>query len=267
MNENNRNLIPTAINQQVAVGRDSTFVDSISAVTQTDTFSVVPSECIITEADHSSNVLWINAGILVVVAVLAYIGYRQIKGLKACFQTLHKMIIEQNKVVESQNKYNEELRNRMVEIEHKASKLSSSTQAFAATRKDFKQTGLISGRNSSVSSKTVKPSTCIVRYATLQDPDANGVLRFAERSMSEEASEQKMFELELDTTTGIGTYHINHRAVSMLINDLQQLRDFVEPFTTNGKTSVQGIIDEKPGRIHQEGKFWIVDELAKIKIM
>lgn len=66
-----------------------------------------------------------------------------------------------------------------------------------------------------------------VKFATLQSPDENGILRFSERSMVDSPSSQKMFLLEIDLKRGIGTYKINPSAINFILGDLQMFKDFV----------------------------------------
>lgn len=103
-----------------------------------------------------------------------------------------------------------------------------------------------------------------VRYATLQAPDANGVLRFAERSMSETPSAQQMFMLHINTNSGVGTYQVNPAAMSMILGDLQLFQKFVKPFTASG--GIASIRDKRAGKIIRDGNFWIVEEPLEITI-
>ncbi|MCD8289983.1 MAG: hypothetical protein LUC91_00595 [Prevotella sp.] len=105
-----------------------------------------------------------------------------------------------------------------------------------------------------------------LRYATLQAPDGNGVLRFAERSMTETPSSEKMFKLELNMETGKGTYRINTDAMSMILGDLQLFQSFVKPFSFKGSLSSVTIRDKKPGIISKSGNFWLVDERLEIEL-
>lgn len=105
-----------------------------------------------------------------------------------------------------------------------------------------------------------------VRYATLQSPDENGVLRFSERSMVEEPSSRKMFIIEIDSQNGIGTYRINPAATGLILDDLQMFHDFVKPFTFSGNLKNAIIQDKTPGKIIRHGNYWIVDELLEITI-
>lgn len=105
-----------------------------------------------------------------------------------------------------------------------------------------------------------------IRYATLQSPDENGVLRFSERSMVEASSPQKMFLLEIDPSTGTGIYRINPSAMGLIVGDLQMFRDFVKPFTFSGNPMSANIQDKKFGKITKQGNFWVVEEPLEISI-
>lgn len=249
------------------MNKDSVYIDSIAADT-----AVIRPNFALTKAvainDTESSLYYhciIGGGSLIVVVSLAYICYKQIRVLKRHLYNLKKKFSEQNDSIVGLNEIIQTMRTRLDIIEQNAS--ASSIQIPEPSRRDVKQGATVSAFSKNVSQETVIPTSRIVKYATLQAPDANGVLRFAERSMSDEATEQKMFEVELDTITGTGVYRINHKAISVLLDDLQQLCDFVEPFTMDGNASARNIVNDKPGRIHQEGKFWIVDERAKIRIV
>lgn len=105
-----------------------------------------------------------------------------------------------------------------------------------------------------------------IRYATLQSPDENGVLRFSERSMVEASSPQKMFLLEIDPSNGTGIYRINPSAMGLIVGDLQMFRDFVKPFTFSGNPMNANIQDKKFGKITKQGNFWVVEEPLEISI-
>lgn len=111
-----------------------------------------------------------------------------------------------------------------------------------------------------------KKGVTLIRYATLQSPDENGVLRFSERSMVEASSPQKMFLLEIDPSTGTGIYRINPNAMGLIVGDLQMFRDFVKPFTFSGNPMKANIQDKKFGRITKQGNFWVVEEALEISI-
>lgn len=114
--------------------------------------------------------------------------------------------------------------------------------------------------------KTIVTNTEIKKYGTLQAPDQNGVLRFAERTMLDTSSPEKWFLLEIDETSGSGTYRINPEAKSRILGDLQTFQVFVKPFTFNGISGGSTIQDKVPGKISKKGNFWIVDEPLEISI-
>ncbi|MDE5956977.1 MAG: hypothetical protein K2G78_01560 [Muribaculaceae bacterium] len=106
----------------------------------------------------------------------------------------------------------------------------------------------------------------LVRYATLQAPDENGVLRFAERSMTEISSPEKMFLLEIDSASGTGEYRINPSAMQFILSDLQMFRDFVKPFSFSGNPATASIQDKTYGQIIKSGNYWVVSEKLEISI-
>ena len=268
------------MNENVNMNQDGTglqmtsTIDSVgnmgdSSVSQNNAYAIIPTENMPEKSDSSLYGQWINVGIFIIVFALLYFIYKQMNTLKWRIQETVKKIIEQNNIIVRQNKIIDTLRNRLDKIELNADTKSTSRaqEYIPKVRKEKGHDSKVSTVIESANPEPTLQSTHVIRYATLQAPDANGILRFAERSMSEVVTDQKMFEIELDTATGTGEYRINQSAKSLLLGDLQQLRDFVEPFTTNGNTPAQRIIDVKPGKIHQDGKFWIVDELAIIKIV
>lgn len=105
-----------------------------------------------------------------------------------------------------------------------------------------------------------------VKYATLQSPDENGILRFSERSMVDIASPQKMFMIEIDNQSGTGLYKINPSAINLILGDLLMFRDFVKPFTFSGNPLKATIQDRKPGKITRRGNYWVVEEPLEISI-
>ena len=268
MNENvNMNSEGTGL--QMTSTLDSAGIMGDSTVSQNIVYTTVPTEDMQEKTDSSIYGQWIIIGMFVVVFAIIYFFYKQVQSVNWRIKEIGKKVVEQNNIITKQNKAIDTLRNRIDKLELNTEiKPTSKVQSTAPkTRNDSEHKSIVSTGVKSISPELAPQSTSIIRYATLQAPDANGTLRFAERSMTEEITDQKMFEVELNTATGKGTYRINQSAKSLLLSDLQQLRDFVEPFTVNGNTHAQRIIDVKPGIIHQDGKFWIVDELAIIKIV
>lgn len=270
MNEN-INMNPEGTGQQMTSTSDSAEIMGDSVASQNSVYTNVPAEEMSANADNSLYAQCVNIGVFVVVFALFYFFYKQANSLKWRLKEISRKITEQNDIINRQKNSLETLRNRLDKLELNAEAKPTSKVKLSATKTrtepEQKQKTIAVTDTKSIDSEPEILSTRIIKYATLQAPDANGILRFAERSMTDEVTDQKMFEVELDTATGLGTYRINRTAMSLLMNDLQQLREFVEPFTVNGNISAQRIIDDKPGKIHQEGKFWIVDELAKIKIV
>lgn len=270
MNEN-INMNPEGTGQHMTSTSDSAEIMSDSVASQNSVFTDVPAEEMSANADNSLYAQWVNIGLFVVVFAIFLFIYKQVNSLKWRLQEIDKKLAEQNKNINRQNKSLDTLLNHLDKLELNAEAKPTPKVKLSATKTrtepEQKQKTIAATAIKSIDPEPEIRSTRIIKYATLQAPDANGTLRFAERSMTEEVTDQKMFEVELDTKTGTGTYRINQAAKSLIMNDLQQLREFVEPFTVNGNISAQRIIDDKPGKIHQEGKFWIVDELARIKIV
>lgn len=106
----------------------------------------------------------------------------------------------------------------------------------------------------------------LIKYATLQSPDENGVLRFSERSMVEQSTPQKMFLIEIDVQSGCGTYRINPEAKKIILNDLQMFQDFVKPFSFSGDSMNATIQDKTLGKIVKQGNFWVVEERLDVII-
>lgn len=106
----------------------------------------------------------------------------------------------------------------------------------------------------------------VIKYATLQSPDDQGVLRFSERSMTDDPSPQKMFQVEINPQKGTGIYRINPQAVGFILSDLQMIRDFVKSFRFSGNPATATLVDKEPGKIVKNGSFWIVEEPLEIVI-
>ena len=262
-------LISAGAGQQVTGAADCQTMVTDSAVANTAT--VIPDECGNDEKGESVNAQWICIIILVVVLALAYVCYKQIKNLMDSIQKCINISKDHDHAINSQKTAIESLRNRLEGLEQNVARSEAKTSVITTSQNEPGNVSMGGTIPSTVMQKSPEPikksMSSAVMYASLQAPDANGILRFAERSMTDEVNDKKMFEVEIDTVNGTGTYRVNPHAMSMLMSDLQLLRDFVEPFTTSGNTPAQKIINDKPGKIHHEGKFWIVDELAKIKIV
>ena len=105
-----------------------------------------------------------------------------------------------------------------------------------------------------------------IRYASMQAPDGNGILRISERSMTTVSSQQKMFELELDMEAGTGVYRVNMDAKPLILQDLLMFKAFVKPFTFSGDVHRATIKNVKDGRIVRQDGFWVVEEPLEVKI-
>ena len=100
-------------------------------------------------------------------------------------------------------------------------------------------------------------------YSSIQEPDREGKLRIAERSMTDVSSPRKWFIVEFREGDNYGTYTINPDAKSEMIEQLESLQYFVNPFSLN--STPKDIIVVREGTIEKEEKFWIVKEKATIK--
>lgn len=128
------------------------------------------------------------------------------------------------------------------------------------------QTRLVSPAAEEFPAKRAAPTAPSVKYASLQAPDAKGVLRFAERTMSDTPSEQKMFELLLDHEAGTGTYRVNMSATRLILQDLLMFKDFVKPFTFSGDAARAKIENVADGHIVRQDGFWVVERLLEVNI-
>lgn len=168
--------------------------------------------------------------------------------------------------VDSLTNENARLTNKIEELSDRLIKLSrnnNTTSYSSASQSNSMQTA---ASQKSFTSEMPPKSLLQVKYATLQSPDENGILRFSERTMTDVSSSQKMFMLEIDQQSGTGTYRLNPQALSFILSDLQMFRDFVKPFTFSGNSSKAVLKDKVPGKIIKKGNFWVVEEPLEISI-
>lgn len=204
-------------------------------------------------------IAWIGIGLSICVGVIAW---KLIDNLKKEIKNLRVYCEESKEIHNNQlkkiGKLNEDiyvLNQKIINIQHEAPPRIVE-QNVHAVNTDY-------GRKQQ---PKAKKASMQIRYATLQSPDENGVLRFSERSMTDSPSPQKMFLLEFDPSTGTGTYKINPSARELIVGDLQMFRDFVKPFTFSGNPMNVNIQDKKFGKIIKQGNFWVVEELLEISI-
>lgn len=221
----------------------------------------IPTETIATTDSSSSNgwVGWIGVGISVVVGLFAWkINEKLTKQIRNLKQHLS------DKDIELSHKF-EKIDAISVEIKSLRQSLHSASRQPSA--RTIEPTVKPNAHNNSQYEEVKPPKRqTLLKYATLQSPDENGILRFSERSMIDSSSSQKMFMLEIDNESGTGIYRINPAAMSLILADLQMFRDFVKPFTFSGNPLNASIQDKVPGKIIRKGNYWVVEEPLEISI-
>ena len=206
----------------------------------------------------SSLIGWISVGCSICIAI---IGWKILKKTLLDIQNLQRKLNENNEII---NTALQSIVDISTEIQALKSKLTSDTKC--PTPKEIKPITGQEEQEVNVTRDKESQKTFQIKFATLQSPDENGVLRFSERSMIENSSSQKMFLVEIDPIRGIGTYRINPSAKNLILGDLQMFRDFVKPFTFNGDINNATIQDKIPGKISKHGNYWVVEELLEISI-
>lgn len=251
--------------QQQSVS-DTTMIVPISSETTT----VVPSDAYATtQAEPTGTTSSMGGGSVVGWVGLAasvcvgFIAWKMITAMRKEIDSLKKSI----------NELNAERNNLRKEFETLSSSFKLQKLDFETMRKGFSAVTQRPAPHSSdqrqerSKKEPVKHQPSIqVLYATLQSPDANGVLRFSERSMTETPSPQKLFQIEIDAAAGTGIYKLNPNAMSAIKHDLQLVKDFVKPFTFSGDIASATIKDKRVGRLSRQGNFWVVDEPLEISI-
>lgn len=202
---------------------------------------------------------WLGVGLSVCVGILAW---KMVSGMK-------------KKVSETQS-HLAALAKSLKDAKGQINALSMQVKASGSTPRDYSQQQYSAVDTSTVNAQLVpkaeekkkaqKALATEICFASLQSPDANGVLRFAERSMTTDRTSEKFFLLEINPEAGVGTYRINPAALDLIRGDLQLLSYCVKPFTFNGDPMKAKITDKKPGKITKRGKFWEVEERLEISI-
>lgn len=230
----------------------------------TETFATIVQETTLptttTEKGGSSGMIsFICIGIL---ACICFYIWKILKTISASTQKMQNLLVEnQNRLKNAEEKI-EILNNEIKSLTSKVfsiSKSSTPKSINTVIREEQPIYQYTDKKEESFESNQVK-------FATLQSPDENGILRFSERSMVDSPSSPKMFLLEIDVKRGIGTYKINPSAINLILGDLQMFKDFVKPFTFSGDTNNVTIQDKRPGKISKQGNYWVVDELLEITI-
>ncbi|MDE5877010.1 MAG: hypothetical protein K2H47_05890 [Muribaculaceae bacterium] len=278
-------MISITVTQQSANNRAKAVVaDSplASSQTETDTLATVSNTAVLTDTtsvtqttlatppeskqDESDNtVAWIGVGVGLVVGVIAWKLISDLKKKITLLANKVDKLTEENQLL---NAHFNETNYSLTSLNTRLSKVESTTSYL----QDFWYQNSISSKvseygNSSNERERISSPTTLIRYATSRMPDELGVLRFSERSMSEEPSEQKMFILELDPVSGTGTYKINPKAMNTILQDLDVFKNFVKPFSVTGNITGATVIDKVIGRIVKDGPYWVVEQPLEITLV
>jgi len=254
--EINLDTITPLVNTPASDSMVSTDTVATIEVADTTTSQYSPE----THTNGNGNLIaWIGVGLSICVGVLAWRLFDNLKKDVKKLRTYCELSKETNdKLIMRIDRFNEEinvLNQKIVNIRNNTSTRIVETNPHE-THTEYER------------KQPQKPKKVVtqIRYATLQSPDENGVLRFSERSMVEASSPQKMFLLEIDSSTGTGIYRINPSAMGLIVGDLQMFQDFVKPFTFSGNPMNANIQDKKFGKITKHGNFWVVEEPLEISI-
>lgn len=240
---------------------DSATISGDSIEVATVAVQSVPAESIATADSSSSNgwVGWIGVGLSLVVGLFAWkVTEKLTKEIHNLKQHLSDKEIDLARKLEKIDALSTEIKSVKQSL-HSASRQTSTRMIEPTVRPNVQ---------SNTQREAVKPTKrqSLLKYATLQSPDENGILRFSERSMIDSTSPQKMFMLEIDNESGTGIYRINPTAMNLILADLQMFRDFVKPFTFSGNPLNASIQDKVPGKIIRKGNYWVVEEPLEISI-
>lgn len=242
-------------------------VNNLNVISDTITVASIGTESIhstttTAESSGSGSLLgWINVGFSICIAIIIW---KIIKTTSSEIQRLQRKLNENDEVIKNALQTIEKISN---EVQTLKGKLTPTTKS--PIPKKIEPTIVLEKQDNKyveVARENENPKLVQIKFATLQSPDENGILRFSERSMIENSSPQKMFLVEIDTIRGIGTYRINPSAKNLILGDLQMFRDFVKPFTFSGDSVNATIQDKIPGKISKQGNFWVVEELLEISI-
>ena len=242
-------------------------VNNLNIISDTITVASIGTESIhstttTAESSGSGSLLgWINVGVSICIAIIIW---KIFKKTSLEIQRLQHKLNENDEVIKNALQTIEKISYEVQTLKDKLKSTSKSptpkgNEPITVQEEQNEQDVNVTRENESQ-----KPFQ--IKFATLQSPDENGVLRFSERSMIENSSSQKMFLVEIDPMRGIGTYRINPSAKNLILGDLQMFRDFVKPFTFSGDSVNATIQDKIPGKISKQGNFWVVEELLEISI-
>lgn len=230
-----------------------------AAVDTTSTVAVTVQPDTVTSSQQGNCLAdWVGVGLSVCVGILAW-----------------KLVSGMKKEVSETRRHLAVLAKSLKYAKGRIDALSSHVEALDSTPRDYSQqysavdTGVVSTRmvhKAEPNMKVQKSPATEIRFASLQSPDAQGVLRFSERTMTAGKTPDKFFMLEINQEEGVGTYRINPDALDLIRGDLQLLGYYVKPFSFNGDPMKAKITDKKPGKITKRGKFWEVEERLEISI-
>lgn len=215
-----------------------------------------------TTADSSSGgslMGWIYVGILICIAIIVW---KISNKLFSDIQKMHRRMNETDKEISNALQTIETLKDDVTTLKSKF--LQTSKYSIHQTSEPVVIAKGQEKKDEGIARVTESQNQIQIKYATLQSPDENGILRFSERSMIDTPSPQKMFLVEIDIQSGVGTYRINPLAMNLILGDLQMFQDFVKAFTFSGVPINATIQDKSPGKISRRGNFWVVEELLEI---
>ena len=118
-------------------------------------------------------------------------------------------------------------------------------------------------------SGTCKPVASVgglrIKYGSIQAPDSEGVLRIADRSLSDTSSTSKWFVISYQEDSSMGTYIINTDAMGEILQDLQTFQLFVEPFTQTNSTPPTHVAVVRNGILLRVERGWVVKKRLVVK--
>ncbi len=258
-NEINTDTIPPLVQDSVTAPAAAQPVQQAAADTASTVAVTVQPDAATSDSQGVCLAGWLGVGLSVCVGILAW-----------------KMISDMKKVVIETQSRLAALAKSLKDAKGQINALSSRVEASGSAPRNYTQpqysavdTGTVSAQlvhKAEEKKKAQKVPATEICFASLQSPDARGVLRFSERSMTTDRTPEKFFMLEINPEAGVGTYRINPDALDLIRGDLQLLGYYVKPFSFNGDSLRAKISDKKPGKIIKRGKFWEVEERLEISI-
>ena len=250
----------SAVSMQVDAPADTTSHNIIQTTIQSSTTSAETSTTAAPTDGIGGWVVWVALAVALAACILLHKAKSSIQ--KEMDDIKHRLA-KKDKEMEDIQVMMDNLKYENAQLEQMLNEATKRLGGMTATSISYHDTKrATTGRTA----KPAKASMTVVRYANLQSPDENGVLRFSERSMTEANSAQKMFVLELDVQAGVGTYRINPDATRMIMDDLQMFKDYVKPFTFSGNPAQASIKDLHLGKLTKQGAYWMVDTLLEVSI-